>query len=169
VNSSSAKQTFLRIWDREFRTTTNVFRSFPEEAVDVKPHERSRPACDLVWQCVIDERAIAAIAEQPVHDLRSTPPPPPVPKTMHEIAFAYEAAHREAAAKVDSLTAGEFGRNVTSILKGGEWTMPQPDAFWGNLMDEVHHRGQLTLYLRFAGGKVPSIYGPSADQPVPTW
>jgi uncharacterized damage-inducible protein DinB len=45
--------------------------------------------------------------------------------------------------------------------------MPQPEAFWGNLMDEVHHHGQLTLYLRLAGGKVPSIYGPSGDEPLP--
>jgi len=45
--------------------------------------------------------------------------------------------------------------------------MAQPEAFWGNLMDEVHHRGQLTIYLRLAGGKVPSIYGPSGDEPMP--
>ena len=31
-------------------------------------------------------------------------------------------------------------------------------------MDEAHHRGQLTVYLRLAGGKVPSIYGPSGDE-----
>jgi uncharacterized damage-inducible protein DinB len=34
-------------------------------------------------------------------------------------------------------------------------------------MDQVHDRGQLTIYLRQAVGKVPSIYGPSDDQPVP--
>ena len=36
---------------------------------------------------------------------------------------------------------------------------------WGFLFDAVHHRGQLTTYLRPMGGKVPSIYGPSADDP----
>src|SRR5438132_11205433 len=39
------------------------------------------------------------------------------------------------------------------------------DFFWFLLMDMVHHRGQLSVYLRMAGGKVPSIYGPSADEP----
>ena len=34
---------------------------------------------------------------------------------------------------------------------------------WGFLCDSIHHRGQLTTYLRAMGGKVPSIYGPSAD------
>jgi uncharacterized damage-inducible protein DinB len=33
------------------------------------------------------------------------------------------------------------------------------------LMDSIHHRGQMSVYLRCAGGKVPSIYGPSADEP----
>jgi uncharacterized damage-inducible protein DinB len=39
------------------------------------------------------------------------------------------------------------------------------DFLWQTLMDMVHHRGQLTVYLRMADGKVPSIYGPSADEP----
>jgi uncharacterized damage-inducible protein DinB len=36
---------------------------------------------------------------------------------------------------------------------------------WAMLADQIHHRGQLSVYLRMAGGKVPSIYGPSADEP----
>jgi uncharacterized damage-inducible protein DinB len=36
---------------------------------------------------------------------------------------------------------------------------------WLMLMDSIHHRGQLSVYIRPAGGKVPSIYGPSGDEP----
>ena len=39
------------------------------------------------------------------------------------------------------------------------------DLLWSLLHDEIHHRGQFSIYLRMAGGKVPSIYGPSADEP----
>ena len=39
------------------------------------------------------------------------------------------------------------------------------DLVWGMLHDQIHHRGQLSVYLRIVGGKVPSIYGPSADEP----
>ena len=42
---------------------------------------------------------------------------------------------------------------------------PAFDVLWGILMDSIHHRGQFSVYLRMAGGKVPSIYGPSADEP----
>ena len=39
------------------------------------------------------------------------------------------------------------------------------DWIWFLLHDEIHHRGQFSVYLRMAGGKVPSIYGPSSDEP----
>jgi len=38
------------------------------------------------------------------------------------------------------------------------------DVLWFLLNDQIHHRGQLSVYLRMAGGKVPSIYGPSGDE-----
>jgi uncharacterized damage-inducible protein DinB len=39
------------------------------------------------------------------------------------------------------------------------------DFLWFLLSDEIHHRGQFSIYLRMADGKVPSIYGPSGDEP----
>jgi len=51
----------------------------------------------------------------------------------------------------------------------GAWISPnlgrRMDFLWFLLMDMVHHRGQFSVYLRMADGKVPSIYGPSADEP----
>jgi uncharacterized damage-inducible protein DinB len=44
-------------------------------------------------------------------------------------------------------------------------TMPASGLLWnGVLMHQVHHRGQLSVYIRMMGGKVPSIYGPSGDE-----
>ena len=43
--------------------------------------------------------------------------------------------------------------------------VPKVEFMYFILSDQIHHRGQLTVYLRMAGGKVPSIYGPSADEP----
>lgn len=42
---------------------------------------------------------------------------------------------------------------------------PVSEVLWLMLMDSVNHRGQFSVYLRMVGGKVPSIYGPSADEP----
>jgi uncharacterized damage-inducible protein DinB len=43
--------------------------------------------------------------------------------------------------------------------------IPVGDFSWFVLHDQIHHRGQLSVYVRMAGGKVPSIYGPSHDEP----
>jgi len=161
----NGKETFLRIWEREFQTTVRVFKAFSAGQLEFKPHERSRSVRDLAWQCVVDEGVIASTEAQ--NDLRNVPPSPPPPETMEEIVAAYKSAHGKAVAKVSQFSEDEFDREVSCLLQRGEWKMPQPEAFWSNLMDEVHHRGQLTVYLRMAGGKVPSIYGPSGDEAPP--
>ena len=161
----NAKDTFLRIWEREFQTTVRVFKAFNAGQLEIKPHARSRSVRDLAWQCAIDERVIGSIEER--NDLTNVPASPPPPETMEEIVAAYEGAHRSAVARLGQFSEEEFNKTVTCILPAGEWKMPRPQAFWSNLMDEVHHRGQLTVYLRLAGGKVPSIYGPSGDEPAP--
>jgi uncharacterized damage-inducible protein DinB len=43
------------------------------------------------------------------------------------------------------------------------WEGAAGEIMWGFLFDKIHHRGQLSTYLRPMGGKVPAIYGPSAD------
>ncbi len=159
----NGKEIFLRIWEREFQTTVRVFEAFPADKLDLKPHERSRSVRDLAWQCAIDERVIGKILDGQ-NDLRNVPASPPAPETMEEIVAEYQRAHRDAFEKMSRLSEEGFGKTVSCFLPAGEWKMPQPEAFWGNLMDEVHHRGQLTVYLRQAGGKVPSIYGPSGDE-----
>ena len=159
------KDTFLRIWEREFQTTVSVFKAFSAEQLEFKAHERSRSVRDLAWQCVIDEGVIARMEAR--NDLRNVPAGPPLPETMEEILAAYEETHAKAVAKVSQFSEDEFNRTVSCLLPGGEWKMAQPEAFWGNLMDEIHHRGQLTVYLRLAGGNVPSIYGPSGDEAPP--
>jgi len=45
------------------------------------------------------------------------------------------------------------------------------DVLWVELLDPIHHRGQVSVYLRLAGAKLPSIYGPTAaraDRPRPS-
>jgi len=157
-----AKEIFLRIWDREATTTVKVIRAFPPDSLDVKPHERSRSIRDLAWQCVIDERVIEKIIDGS-SDLRNVPPSPLPPQTTEEIASAYEAAHHAALEKMrrpETL----FSKTVTVTMRGGSVELEQAETIWGNLLDQIHHRGQLTIYLRQAEGKVPAIYGPSGDE-----
>jgi uncharacterized damage-inducible protein DinB len=49
--------------------------------------------------------------------------------------------------------------------EGGAWEDTVGGFLWSFLFDAIHHRGQLSTYLRPMGSKVPAIYGPSADDP----
>lgn len=83
-----------------------------------------------------------------------------------EVIPAFERAARDTATRVAQLSDDEL--NQTMKFPSGPGTMGdfrRIDVLWLSLMDQVHHRGQLSVYLRMSGAKVPSIYGPSADEP----
>ena len=164
----NSKEIFIRVWDREFRTTVRVLQAFRADQLDAKPHEQSRSVRSLAWQCVIDEQVIGKILDGQ-NDLRNVPPGPPPPDSLEAIIAAYQTAHQQSVGKMKRISESDFSRTVTVLLRGGQWLAEQPETLWGNVLDQVHHRGQLTVYLRLAGGKVPSIYGPSGDEPMPSY
>ena len=57
----------------------------------------------------------------------------------------------------------ENGSAMLDMGPAGKWEDKKYSMAWGFLFDAIHHRGQLSTYLRAMGAKVPSIYGPSAD------
>src|SRR5215469_784190 len=115
--------------------------------------------------CAIDEDVIRKILDGE-SDLTKPIPAAPVREAMDEIMAAYERNHGAAYERVSRVSETGFDRMVSCFLPGGEWKMPQPEALWNNVMDQVYHRGQLTVCLRQAGAKVPSIYGPSGGEPM---
>jgi uncharacterized damage-inducible protein DinB len=69
-------------------------------------------------------------------------------------------------AAVENMPDSRLSEEVTFFTGPGQMGMvPISEVLWLMLMDSIHHRGQLSVYVRMAGGKVPSIYGPSADKP----
>ncbi len=91
---------------------------------------------------------------------------PKAPETIQEIIDAYESIHKEMTAKLRVATDADLNKTVkfpVAPKKMGDLRIL--DLAWTMVMDSVHHRGQLSVYLRLAGAKVPSIYGPSADEP----
>ena len=63
------------------------------------------------------------------------------------------------------MTEADFNSPIKWMVGPGQMAdMRKADVMWFMMQDHVHHRGQFSVYLRLAGGKVPSIYGPSADE-----
>ena len=87
--------------------------------------------------------------------------PLPMPATMKEVLDAYETQSAEMAPRWKALPAARW--NGTLEFFGRQ--RPASPMAWSFLFDIVHHRGQITTYLRPMGSTVPQIYGPSGDEP----
>ncbi len=134
--------------------------SAAEGPARLPPHERSPSAAQIAWTLTSELRACCDLAATSRVDWNPTPPP-----TLDEIVADFERHDGE----LDALVAGledEAWRGRGQFLVGTRVAMEQPvgDLLWLFLFDGIHHRGQLSTYLRPMGGKVPSIYGPSGDE-----
>jgi len=159
----SEKETFIQTWEREFSTTMRVLKAYPADKLDLKPHERSRTARDLAWNFAAEEKLLIEGSLTGTFDFANYPKPP---GTLQEIISAYEKNHKDAMEKVKKISDDDLNKPVkfmTAPKQMGD--VRRGDLLWMAVMDTVHHRGQFSVYLRMAGGKVPSIYGPSADEP----
>jgi uncharacterized damage-inducible protein DinB len=69
--------------------------------------------------------------------------------------------------KLEAVDASRWETPIKFMFEGKEvMNAPVYDMAWGFMLDQIHHRGQLSTYLRPMGAKVPQIYGPSADEPM---
>ena len=77
----------------------------------------------------------------------------------------YDKHHPEVTTKLHGLAQANWDRDVPFMWQGQE--VMKDTGYgnaWGFLLDQIHHRGQLSTYLRPMGSTVPAIYGPSADE-----
>lgn len=78
----------------------------------------------------------------------------------------FEKSHKEMVAKVKKTPEADLNKTVKFFVGPKQMgDVRRMDVLWMMVMDSVHHRGQFSVYLRMSGGKVPSIYRPSADEP----
>lgn len=158
---SSNREFFAQCWEKEAPVFVRVLKALPGDRLDYKPHERSSAAGDLAWQLAQEAEHLSILLDHGVIDYE----PGKRPDSIAAIVAAFEkaaAAFQSRIAKVDDAkwaSPGDFRMGGKSV-----WSARVQDLCWGYLFDMIHHRGQLSTYIRPMGGKVPSIYGPSADE-----
>jgi len=136
-----------------------VLRAFPADKLAYKPHEQSSSAEAIFWTIVrglITRNEVAARGEA---DL--TPGPPLSYRTM---LAQFEELSSALADKLGHLTQAQW-EQTARLRAGGEVVLEKTmgEVLWLFHFDLIHHRGQLTTYLRPMGRRVPSIYGKSGD------
>jgi len=150
------KSLFTKFWTNESKTTRKVLAKIPEGS-DYRPDPKSRTAREIAWQIVCEEKMIIDALENGKADWA----PPPVPSSIDEVVQTYEKQSEEIAKRWKALPADRW--DGTLEFFGSE--RPASPMAWSFLFDIVHHRGQISTYLRPMGSTVPQIYGPSGDEP----
>lgn len=147
---------FTKFWADESKTTAKVLGRIPEGS-DYRPDPKSRTAKEIAWQIVCEEKMIIDALESGKAEWA----PPDAPATMKEVADTYEKQSADITKRWQSLPAERW--EGTLDFFGGQ--RPASPMAWSFLFDIVHHRGQISTYLRPMGSTVPQIYGPSGDEP----
>ena len=152
------KEFFIKTVESERERFKAAIEALPEEKLGHKVHDKSRDAGSLASQLAIQWAAMSQII------------------TTGKPEFAGLESGK--LSKADMLAS--FDKNFDQMLKdaaavsdqewengdaamGEIWKDKKYNMVWGFLFDAIHHRGQLSSFLRNMGEKVPSIYGPTAD------
>jgi uncharacterized damage-inducible protein DinB len=150
---------YLKRRQAELPAFVNVLKALPADRMDYKPHERSPSAEALATTMVTGTSASCDLVDNGRFDTSNQKaiPAPQMP------AF-FEESHAQLLVKVGALDDSAWNRPIQLFNKGKLlFEQPLGEFLWFLLFDGIHHRGQLSAYIRPMGGKVPSIYGPSAD------
>ena len=151
---------FLQFWDKEAAATRKVISRIPEGS-DYRPDPKSRTAREIAWVIVREEGVLGDGLEKGTLEWQEVP----APASVKEVLAAYDKHHETATKKLKALTPANWDRKVPFMYQGQEvMSETGSGSAWGFLLDIIHHRGQLSTYLRPMGSTVPAIYGPSADE-----
>jgi uncharacterized damage-inducible protein DinB len=160
------KQQFLDVYEEEHARTMRVLRAYPADKAELRPHAMCKTARELAWIFAVERRLGTMGFNNAFASGMPSGGPPAAPGSWDAVLAAIEQAHKEFADLVRATPDEKLNETVkffTGPKQLGD--VRRMDFLWFLVHDQIHHRGQLSIYLRMAGGKVPSIYGPSADEP----
>lgn len=163
-------ETFAEVYERERETTLRVLRAVPECELGFRPHERSMSMGQLALH-------VARLEAWTVHSIgrggftiSGSPDLPPEPHATADILRVIEEGHADRMATIRGWSDGRLMEEVAIRGPDGRvyFAAPAIEHLRTVLLHHtIHHRGQLTVLIRLTGHRVPSTYGPSADDPGP--
>jgi len=163
------KDALLPEFDHEMGVTRKLLERVPDADLGWKPHDKSFSLGDLAAHLAQIPHWSAAILDQPSYDIETVESGDRTSPTRGaDVVAAFDRAVAAARARLSAKSDGELMAPWT-LKKGGQdmFTAPALAAFKSFIVNHsVHHRGQLSVYLRLRDVPVPSIYGPSADEPM---
>ena len=163
------KDSLLPEFDHEMATTRRLLERVPEASFAWKPHERSMSLGQLAGHIANLPAWCSTTLETTTLDLDAAG----LPATRVHMPESHAVLMRDFDAKVAAARALIVARTDAELLvpwtltRGTQefFTMPRISAVRSFVMNHlIHHRGQLTVYLRLQNVPLPPIYGPTADE-----
>lgn len=160
--SSVIAEEYLRELESEERATRECLQQVPMDKPDYKPHEKSMELGYLAILTGDIPRWIQYIIEKNVVDFGTYPQRHP--QNTDELVAMFDENMTAAKKALKSLTEADLSKEF-QLKRGEQLLMASPVgvSISEAINHMVHHRGQLTVYLKLNNKKIPSIYGPSAD------
>ena len=157
--------TFIAELQQEAGATRRLLERVPEDKLSWRPHPRSSSLGELALHIAQLPRGITQLVSGPDAEVPNVPRPEATSRA--ELLNVLEESLAFAAAKLESWDDDALAHQWR-LTRGGKTIIELPRAGMIRtvlLNHWYHHRGQLTVYLRLLDVPLPSVYGPSADEP----
>lgn len=159
--ASNELEMFLTTWEREAESTLKLLRALPPTKYDFRPDPGGRSLGELAWHLAEGDAYMSFGIETGGFSMSAKPPHIERPRAVEALAPGFERVHQEAVARIRKLKPEDLDRSIQFF--GGP--MPIRDILWGMIIfHSIHHRGQLSLMCRLAGGEAPGLYGPNREE-----
>jgi uncharacterized damage-inducible protein DinB len=152
---------FVASWDQEAANTVKLLQALPSAQYDFRPDPNGRSLGELAWHLAEGDAYISYGIERGQFTTDAKPPNIERPRAVDALAPGYERIHREAVARVRKLTPEDLDRTLPFFVG----SMSIREILWSAILAHgIHHRGQLSLMCRLAGGQPPGLYGPNREE-----
>ena len=153
--------TFINVWNAEAKNTIRLLESLPADQYDFRPDPKGRSIGELAWHLSEIDACISFGVAERRFSFADQPPNLKRPRETKLLAPGYRLIHDEAVPRLKGLTPEHLDEKV-SYFDGSSMTIR--DVLWEGLLHHyIHHRAQLVLMCRLAGGMPPGIYGPNRE------
>jgi uncharacterized damage-inducible protein DinB len=151
---------FRTVWNMEAQLTNRLLEALPADQYDFRPDPGGRSLGEMAWHLAEIDGYISYGISKGAVTFQEAPPNMQRPREVRLLAPGYRRVHDDAVARLASLGEDQLDKEIGFADR----RMPLRDILWGAmLMHLIHHRGQLSLMCRLAGGTPPGIYGPNRE------
>jgi len=155
-------ETFREVWNFEAESTLQLLEALPSDQYDFRPDPKGRSIGELAWHLSeIDACLTFAIAEGRF-SFEDEPPDLKRPREVALLAPGYRRVHEQARARLANVPNDQLD-DVVTFFDGRRLSIRE--VLWDQLLHHlIHHRAQLVLLCRMAGGAPPGLYGPNREE-----